>query len=141
MSDTEKHFFKMAAASASRHEDFNDFADDRALMWAAKELNRLRAKLDSLTSLADAGSVHNMMNCADDTKRMLFGLLITESAERKRMLDENDRLRALVAKLGAENATMSGAIRSVLSKQPNMATRVCEVCEELRAAVRSKDDE
>lgn len=40
-----------------------------------------------------------------------------------------------IARLEAENETMKDAIRSVLSQQPNMATRVCEVCEELRAAI------
>lgn len=40
-----------------------------------------------------------------------------------------------IARLERENETLKGAIASVLSQQPYMATRVCGVCEELRAAL------
>jgi hypothetical protein len=45
----EEKFFSMAESSEKAIEDFNDFADDRAVVWAAKEIRHLREMVKELT--------------------------------------------------------------------------------------------
>ena len=45
----EEKFFSMAESSEKAIEDFNDFADDRAIAWAAREIKRLRELVKVLT--------------------------------------------------------------------------------------------
>lgn len=38
----EEKFFSMVESSANEIENFNDFSEDRAIMWAANEIKHLR---------------------------------------------------------------------------------------------------
>ena len=45
----EEKFFSLAERSEKAVEDFNDFADDRAVVWAAREIKHLREMVKELT--------------------------------------------------------------------------------------------
>jgi hypothetical protein len=49
MMSVEEKFFSMAESSEKAIEDFNDFADDRAIAWAAREIKHLRELVKVLT--------------------------------------------------------------------------------------------
>lgn len=45
----EEKFFSLAERSEKAVEDFNDFAHDRAFVWAAREIKHLREMVKELT--------------------------------------------------------------------------------------------
>jgi polyhydroxyalkanoate synthesis regulator phasin len=50
----EEKFFSMAESSEKAIEDFNDFADDRAVVWAAKEIRHLREMVKEIEVMRHA---------------------------------------------------------------------------------------
>lgn len=51
MSSAELKFKEMVSASANEVENFNDFAEDRAIIWAANEIKKFATALERIAAL------------------------------------------------------------------------------------------
>lgn len=75
----EEKFFALAEKSEEAIEDFNDFADDRKIVWAAREIKHLRELVKVLKSTEvetlctqDADEIERLRNSLRDAAQSLW---------------------------------------------------------------------